>query len=311
MDRPRGRDDRMTAPGFAHEALVYRDEAGYLEGTSAFLRAGVAAGEAVFALVRPSAIEGLRETLGADADDVRFLDMTEVGRNPARIIPTLRSLIEEAGDRPARAVTEHTWPGRTEDETAETLLHEALVNVAFEDTPLRLLCPTDPTFLSDAEHSHPVLIEGDERRPSGRFDPKLADSEFAADLPAPDSVSDVAHFNLDDLPELRDLVTVRASGFGLPRDRALDLALATNEIVTNSICHGGERGTLRVWDEDDAVVCEVSDSGQITDPLVGRTVPIPSLPGGRGVWLANQLCDLVRIRSTAMGTVVRLHMSTH
>ena len=29
--------------------------------------------------------------------------------------------------------------------------------------------------------------------------------------------------------------------------------------------------------------------------------------GGRGVWLANQLCDLVQIRSGAAGTVVRLH----
>lgn len=299
----------MSAPGFAHEALVYRDEAGYLEGTSAFLRAGVAAGEAVFALVRPGAIEGLRDILGADAAGVRFLDMTEVGRNPARIIPTLRSLIADAGDRPARAVTEHTWPGRSEEETAETRLHEALVNVAFEDTDLRLLCPTDPAFLADAEQSHPVVIEGDERRHSDRFDPKLADTEFTGEFPAPESVSDVAHFNLDDLPELRDLVTIRASGFGLPRARALDLTLATNEIVTNSICHGGERGTLRVWDEEDAVVCEVSDGGQITDPLVGRIVPTPSVPGGRGVWLANQLCDLVRIRSTAVGTVVRLHMA--
>jgi anti-sigma regulatory factor (Ser/Thr protein kinase) len=30
--------------------------------------------------------------------------------------------------------------------------------------------------------------------------------------------------------------------------------------------------------------------------------------GGRGLWLANQLCDLVQIRSGARGTVVRLHM---
>jgi hypothetical protein len=30
--------------------------------------------------------------------------------------------------------------------------------------------------------------------------------------------------------------------------------------------------------------------------------------GGFGVWLANQVCDLVQIRSVAAGTVVRLHM---
>jgi hypothetical protein len=30
--------------------------------------------------------------------------------------------------------------------------------------------------------------------------------------------------------------------------------------------------------------------------------------GSAGLWLANQLCDLVQIRSFAAGTVVRLHM---
>jgi anti-sigma regulatory factor (Ser/Thr protein kinase) len=30
--------------------------------------------------------------------------------------------------------------------------------------------------------------------------------------------------------------------------------------------------------------------------------------GGRGLWLANQLCDLVELRSGPVETVVRLHM---
>ena len=29
----------------------------------------------------------------------------------------------------------------------------------------------------------------------------------------------------------------------------------------------------------------------------------------RGLWLANQLCDLVQIRTLPAGTVVRLHMN--
>ena len=35
-----------------------------------------------------------------------------------------------------------------------------------------------------------------------------------------------------------------------------------------------------------------------------------AVPGGRGVWMANQLCDLVQVRSSDDGTVVRLHMHT-
>jgi hypothetical protein len=37
--------------------------------------------------------------------------------------------------------------------------------------------------------------------------------------------------------------------------------------------------------------------------------PEPGELDGRGLWLANQLCDLVQIRSGAGGTRVRLQMA--
>jgi len=40
-----------------------------------------------------------------------------------------------------------------------------------------------------------------------------------------------------------------------------------------------------------------------------RVRPTPTQTGGRGLWMANQVCDLVRIRSGDTGTAVRLHMS--
>ena len=41
-------------------------------------------------------------------------------------------------------------------------------------------------------------------------------------------------------------------------------------------------------------------------PLAGRLRPPPTQEGGRGLWLANQLCDLVQIRSRPGRTTVRL-----
>ena len=38
--------------------------------------------------------------------------------------------------------------------------------------------------------------------------------------------------------------------------------------------------------------------------LMGRA----ALPEGHGLWLANQVCDLVQVRSFPTGTVVRLHL---
>ena len=83
--------------------------------------------------------------------------------------------------------------------------------------------------------------------------------------------------------------------------------LAVSEIAANSACHRDGSGTFAVWITDASVICEVRDRGRIEHPLAGRLRPGPDQPGGRGLWLANQLCDLVQIRVTARGSTVRLH----
>jgi anti-sigma regulatory factor (Ser/Thr protein kinase) len=84
--------------------------------------------------------------------------------------------------------------------------------------------------------------------------------------------------------------------------------LAVHELATNSLRHGGGRGTLRVWREPGALICEVSDRGRIDQPLVGRERPLGGQIGGRGLWLVNQVCDLVQIRCFPTGNAVRLHV---
>jgi anti-sigma regulatory factor (Ser/Thr protein kinase) len=116
-------------------------------------------------------------------------------------------------------------------------------------------------------------------------------------------------FGPDGLAGLRALVAARALAFGLARARAEDLVLAVHELATNSVRHGGGHGTCRLWREGTSLVCEVSDRGWITDPLAGRRRPPVDQPGGRGLWLVNQLCDVVEVRSSPGGTVVRVCMS--
>ena len=90
-----------------------------------------------------------------------------------------------------------------------------------------------------------------------------------------------------------------------------DLVTAASELAANSVLHGGGQGVLRLWSEDDCILAEVEDQGQIKEPLVGRLRPSLAQEGGRGLWLANQLCDLVQIRSREGRTVVRLHLGVH
>ena len=85
-----------------------------------------------------------------------------------------------------------------------------------------------------------------------------------------------------------------------------DLVLAAHELATNSVLHGGGAGLLRSWSQPGAFVVEIADAGLIKDPLVGRDLLHDLAETGRGVWMANQLCDLVQVRSGSAGTVVRL-----
>ena len=98
-----------------------------------------------------------------------------------------------------------------------------------------------------------------------------------------------------------------AAEAGLGVSRAADLVLAVHELATNTLRHGGGRGTLRMWREPAALICEVSDAGRIDQPLAGRERPFAGQTGGRGLWLVNQLCDLAQIRCFPTGSVVRLH----
>jgi anti-sigma regulatory factor (Ser/Thr protein kinase) len=97
-------------------------------------------------------------------------------------------------------------------------------------------------------------------------------------------------------------------GACLGRAELADLLMAVTEVAGNSLVHGGGAGTIRVWPSAGGVVCEVRDGGWIRQPLAGRMRPAPDGESGRGLWMVNQLCDLLQLRSSPAGTVARLHM---
>jgi anti-sigma regulatory factor (Ser/Thr protein kinase) len=115
-------------------------------------------------------------------------------------------------------------------------------------------------------------------------------------------------FGLDDLHDVRALIAAAATAGGLSPSRTNDIVVAASELAANSILHGGGRGLATVWGEEGAVFVEVADAGTITDPRVGQVRPDPASEHGRGLYIANQLCDEVAIDSTPTGTRIRLRM---
>jgi anti-sigma regulatory factor (Ser/Thr protein kinase) len=302
---------------FRHEAFFYASEHEFLDGMLAFIRKGLAAREPVMAALSAAKIARLRRELGDDAERVCFADMARVGSNPARIIPAWHEFVggRPAPDRPIRGIGEPIWAGRTPAELVECQRHEDLLNLAFADTPaFRLLCPYDTEGLDgavvhEARCSHPILVEdGVERESGGYRGLQQVAAPFATPLPEPASPPSEIAFDIDTLAAVRRMVSSYAASGGMSAARSADLILAVDELATNSVRHGGGWGVLRVWHDDGSLICEVRDRGRIDEPLVGRRLPSTDQPGGFGVWIVNQLCDLVQMRSLPGGNVVRLHM---
>ena len=301
--------------GYRHEAFLWAGKDAFLEGTVPFVADAAATHEPVMvALIRPR-LEWVRSALGAaHASRVTFVDMGDVGHNPARIIPAWRRFIEDNGDgaRTLRGIGEPVWAGRRPAEVTECQVHEALLNLAIgPQTPLWLRCPyeadaLDADVVDEALRSHPHVVSAGEAHDSTSFG-GLAHIRDAFELPLaqPAAVSDDLEFTVTDLSALRSRVHRRAVAI-LDPERAEDLVLAVHEVAANSVDHAGGTGRLRIWREPGAFVCEIRDRGRIQDALVGRRTPTVDQPRGRGLWLANQLCDLVQIRSAADGTIVRI-----
>ena len=302
---------------FRHEAMLYSGWPDFIAGTVPFIREGLQAGEPVLVVESPDKIDMLRVALDLDADRVLFANMAEVGANPALIIPAWRDFVERhraAGTR-LRGIGEPIWKGRTADELVECQRHESLLNVAFGNgQPWWLLCPYDVTALDEsvieeARRSHEFVSEGGTSVPSQLYRGiEASGGPFDRPLLEPGSAIREMLFGPEDLASVRRLVARVATDSGLGVARTADLVTAVNEIATNSLVHGGGKGTIRVWWDITKLTCEVRDAGRYDRPLADRERPQPRLSEPRGLWGANQFCDLLQIRTFPDGTVVRAQM---
>jgi anti-sigma regulatory factor (Ser/Thr protein kinase) len=144
----------------------------------------------------------------------------------------------------------------------------------------------------------------EQRRPGAAHPP---DGLLPEGLPRPRGDVWEIPFAADDLFELRQLVSSWATREALASVPAEELVLAVHEIATNSIRHGGGMGMLRLWRTSDTLVCEIQDAGYIRDPQGARSRPGGEACESRGLWIADQICDLVEIASSQRGSQVRVH----
>jgi len=294
--------------GLSHLACFYRGQRDYLARIDAFARAGHASGEPVFIAVPGDKASLLRDNLSGP---IRYADMAELGRNPARIIPEVRDFIDAHPGQRVRYVGEPVWPGRSAAEMCEVARHEALINLAFTGMAATILCPYDAAGLPlsvvrGAERSHPAVLGNGHAAARRSTGPGTLPPECNRPLPDPPAAAESLSYETD-LRPLRRLVAGYAHRTGLPDERAANLVLAASEIAANTLRHTSAGGTVHMWHTGEEILCQIRDQGWIADPLAGRTRRPPD-ERGHGLWVVNQVCDLVELRTGPAGTTIRLHM---
>lgn len=299
--------------GFLHRALLYRGAAEFRAAIERYVRGGLARAEPVLIATSPGKVSWLRREFSAEPAGVAFTDMTELGRNPARIIPAIRAFMDRYPGRRIRCVGEPVWPDRSAAELREATRYEALVNTAFSGTPATMVCLYDSaelatSVLDDAGCTHPAVFRhGEEQESSSYLGPDGLPPGCDRPLARPPAGAERLSYQRD-LRPVRSLVTRCARSARLPARRITDLALAASEVAANTLRHTKAGGTLHLWHDADEILCLITDSGVIADRLAGYRVPADDRAGGKGLWLVNQVCDLVEVRSSTDGTTICLHM---
>lgn len=299
-----------------HVALFYRSAGEFLDYLVPFIADGADAGVPVLVAVPEPNLSLLRDALAAaGVAPVALADMSAVGRNPGHILGgVLGTFAARHPSTPVRMVGEPVWSGRSAEEYPACVQHEALVNRAFTDRDITVICPYDATqldsgVLADAEVTHPHLGRaGHPQRANPSYAPDAAWARCNQPLPASPTAASYTLRRLTDLAGARAFAARYARWFGFCAATIADLQLIVNELASNSLQHGAGPCRLSLWETGDQLVCQVRDGGQLADPMAGRRPILHDAARGRGLFVVNATADLVRIHAAATGTTVQAHL---
>jgi anti-sigma regulatory factor (Ser/Thr protein kinase) len=302
-----------------HRALLYDEPGAFVGGVGAFLRGGLREGDHVVAVVTPEKLGWLRDELGGDASAIELLEAGSFYDRHGLMFSGMSNLLERhaaPGRGRVRIVAEQALANREPADVRAYMRYEAASNVLYGQYDVSVLCPYDAAGLPDgiidaALRTHPTIAEdgGDIRDSASFTDPGEFVRQHVLRRPPP-SVSAAGRLErAGDVAAARRWVAAHASAAGLSAESAEDLVLAVSEVATNALIHGEAPRLLWSYLEDGHLVCQIRDGGPgPVDPLAGYLPPDQRLLGGRGLWIAHQVCDIVEVASDTSHTDVYVRM---
>ncbi|WP_410571247.1 anti-sigma factor RsbA family regulatory protein [Amycolatopsis sp. cmx-4-61] len=307
--------DRETAQrGYDHAVVHYRGDDDLLAVAVPFLEAGLAAGEPTLVSLEPERAELVRAALPSSSR-VEYLSTGDVYARPAAAIKSYRELMAgfvaggAAGIRifgeipPAAIGTSWDWWAR----------YEAAVNHAYDEFPLRSMCAYDTRttprhVLDDVARTHPFVATpgGGHHTNTGYVDPLSFLTDRRPMPPLPIELTAPRAELADPRPVEARRAVLATAPVDLPAAEVDDLVLAVSEIVDNALRHGRPPVRVRIWAGPGQMVVSVHDAGAgPADPFAGL-LPADRGIGGRGLWIAHQVCSEVTLHRDETGFTARL-----
>jgi anti-sigma regulatory factor (Ser/Thr protein kinase) len=303
--------DTETPSALVHRALVYRDEDELLAHLAGFARQGVEAGEVTVVLASPRRLWAARRELAADAPVGWVPNHLAAMRLGTAFDDVRRQLDARDGEGPVRVAADWDLAGRTDSERRAFVRWEAAATSLLAHADATVLCchdGADPAMAAGARATHPEVWTDDGWAPDPAY--RLpADHLRECAAPEPPPAAPLPLGDPWDLAPLRERVARAGAAAGVEPQTLADFAIAVNEVAANALWHArGPRGA-RVAVADGALVCEVCDGGPGLDALAAHAPPSDGGRGGRGLWIAHQLADVVQVIPDGGGTRVRLEVA--
>jgi anti-sigma regulatory factor (Ser/Thr protein kinase) len=305
----------MSAGDPVHQAVFYESRRQLMMTVVPLITTALGRRAAVLAVTTTDNINTLESGLGREAGAVDFVESATWYETPGHTLAAYHRYVQDRQDKHDRVwmIGEPLWQDRDAVEIDEWTRYDSAYNLTFAGLPVSMVCLYDQTrlpaaILTDAQRTHPVVtIPSGTARTAEYADPLRFWNERSPALVPPPRDAFTFSFG-NDLRSVRAIVAEYGARAGLSPRRVDDLVIAVNEVTTNAVRHGAGHGMVSIWCDGPRLVCEVSDSGQLVNQLVGFVPAGPQAEHGHGLWLTRQLTDLMEIRNSGRGTAVRLHM---